>query len=225
MGRLYDKPRGSGFMLWNTEKIEDLVLLISYFLVMRRIPKSDEWVQIFEDHFWAGHAVADKTCVCLNTYLRRVGLREIFFEETQPLDDYVRHSDFQNKRIERQRLRDDLEGKTEQELRKMLEAAWITVDELPYSHQRYQDYVTKPLKQDIAPKPINKVTLSKSIPTPKTEPVPELKVNQTPASAGTNPKSEDGVKLNDVIWLIEQTNDQNVKEELVKKAASILTGA
>lgn len=204
---------GNTLPVYSTEKCEDTVIAISMKLIEKRIPKSDEWLSVFNDHFWHGKAIALKSFECMNTYLRRVNLREIEFEETHPQDDYVRNSTYTIRKEYRAKLLNDIESKSEAELKKILGAAWISVDELPLSHKTHAEWAEeKASRNSVSPK----YTIKSDLRSPAPSPEPKQ---------GTQQEPKKQCNFDDIRWLIEQTSDQSIKDALVKKAATMIGAA
>ena len=179
MARRTETTFDSGHMIWRLEHCEVVVLIDAWLRVKGRIPPTERWTLDFEHRFFErGDAVSERHLTSINRHLRRIGLDEVWFEETN-VGEYVRSGDKATWLQDRLHIKESLQSMDAARRSCFVDDAITTTEALEPAHRNYEEWREeyRPIARveaprpalSLAPRPMTQATAEVS---PAAEPAP-----------------------------------------------------
>ncbi len=214
MARKHETSLYSGHMIWRLEHCEVVVLIDAWLRVKGRIPTTEHWTLDFEDRFFKkGDAVSERHLTSINRHLRRIGLDEVWFDETN-VGEYVRSGDKATWLQDRLHIKESLQSMDAVRRSCFVDDAITTMETLEPAHRTYEEW-----REEYRPVP--RVEAPRSALSLPPRPMAQAAVEMPRVAEPPHPPASLSYMPPELAFkLLEQTTDAEMKNQLVRVIAA-----
>lgn len=218
MARKFETTMGSGHFIWRLEYSETAVLISTWLTVKSRIPPTERWTLDFDWRFFdQGAAVSERHLESINRHCRRIGIDEVWFEETN-VSQYVRGGDKETWLHDRQHIREALLSMDSQQRAQYVADARAEMEMLEPAHRSYEQWKAEFRSPCAAPfvPALTDCVAAPAAPAIAAERHPGAEIVPTPSLCD--------MPRDLALRLLEQTTDAEAKNQLVKMIIASFAG-